>query len=571
MIRLRDYQLTAVSEVELAHASGTDRPAIVMATGTGKTATFAEVIRRRLARVPDRRILVLAHRVELVEQAAARICRDAPHLPVGIVKAQRDQVRAPVIVASRDTLRSAQRRARIRDVGLIITDECHRAVSDTYMTIYGHFGGLDGRAQMLGVTATMSRGDDRALGDVWQDVVYTYAIGQGIADGWLVRPRGKRVRVAGLDMARVGRTAGDYRAGALGQALADADAPGAIARAYREYACRPDGSPRPGIVFCPTVEVAKLVQQALLDAGVRTGLVYGDMPERERAANLAGLESGALDVVVNVMVLTEGFDCPRVEVCVVARPTMHHGLYVQMVGRVLRPYCPVHGDRATTSCCPATKDGALVLDVVGASQRHALTAHVELFGEDEAHEMLDDDPLDESTSSDEDISDILPAGPEDPAIATYGGEPLTAEDVDLLSGSGNAWFRTPAGCWVLAAGLRYLVVQRGPGGWDVAWAGRRQLGGAWIVRGVSSLAMAQGFAEANLTASERHAARRESMSTVTNSRDRQARRQYATSLGVTVPRGAGTGELNMLITQAEAAQRIDPVYLAGLTQPLVTR
>src|SRR5688572_930526 len=180
-IVLRNYQTAAVAAVEQGWASGIRRPAVVLPTGAGKTVVFAALIERFL-KTHGGRVLVLAHRDELVNSAVAKIRSVAPNLRVGIVKGAQDEVRAEVVVASVPTVRAPGRRARLRDVRLIVVDECHHAPAESYLVILRHFGAMpvEGEpedtnlrrgALAVGVTATMIRSDKLALGDVWQDVV----------------------------------------------------------------------------------------------------------------------------------------------------------------------------------------------------------------------------------------------------------------------------------------------------------------------------------------------------------------------------------------------------------------
>lgn len=539
-LELRPYQKQTVAAVEGAWRAGVRRPAVVLPTGTGKTVAFASLAERI-----EGRTLVVAHREELITQAAGKIRSLAPGKRVGIVKANRDNTEADVVVASVQTLASERRRARITGVSRVVIDECHHATADSYVNVLRHFGCFDedeGGAYAVGFTATMSRGDSAALGDIWQDVVYSRSISEMINEGWLAPVRGKRVMVPDLNLRGVRKQRGDYSEAALAKAIEGSLAPELVAKAYAEHA--PDDQ---GILFAPTVMTAELYANALRDQGISSALVHGAMPAAERAAALDRFREGRVQVLCNCMVLTEGTDLPMARVCVVGRPTLNAGLFVQMVGRVLRLW-------------PGKAD-ALVLDVSGASERHSLLASVELFGDtvqierEEREEREEDESveLDDWTQADADLG-----GADDPIWLT--GQ-THAVEVDLFHGSTSTWLRTYAGIWVLPAGERYIVIQpsRTPGQWDVLWLIKNymQRGQSdWVARDVTSLGYAMAFAEDNMTSEERRHAKREAQWRKRPASDKQ--RAYAERWRVLVPDRATQGEANMLIEQAMASARIDP-------------
>jgi superfamily II DNA or RNA helicase len=180
LLRLRDYQTEAIQELHRRWDAGDTRVPMVLATGLGKTVIFAHLIADWVKVHTAKRVIVLVHTDELVQQAYKKIKDVAPGLHVGIVKAAQNDVTARVIVASVQSLRSAKRRAQIRNVGMIIVDECHHATAATYRAILEHFGAIkfdaDGRytgtgesVVVAGFTATLARGDKQKLSDVWQE------------------------------------------------------------------------------------------------------------------------------------------------------------------------------------------------------------------------------------------------------------------------------------------------------------------------------------------------------------------------------------------------------------------
>ena len=285
-IKLRDYQREAIDAVFKAWATGMRRPAIVLPTGAGKTVVFSALVREWRDTYkhgqPDkgRRVMILAHRDELVDQAIAKLRAVMPGVNVGKVKAESNDLTSDVIVASVQTLVSARRREQVQysevshgPIGLIITDECHHAAAASYQKVYNAFPD----ALQLGVTATMARGDGVGLGSVWEDVVYSKSVLWMIAHKYLTDVRTKQVNLSALNMAGVKASRGDWQAGDLGQALMDAQADTAIARAYREHA-----GDRQGIVFTPTVETAVAASDALYRAGIAAWPISGETTREKR-------------------------------------------------------------------------------------------------------------------------------------------------------------------------------------------------------------------------------------------------------------------------------------------------
>lgn len=455
-IKLRDYQRDAIDAVFAAWAGGMQRPAIVLPTGAGKTVVFASLIKEfrakaikapgwREVKAPGSRVIVLAHRDELVDQAIAKIRAIAPDLNVGKVKAEDNETKSDVMVCSVQTLASAARRRDVHlsalevgEIGLIITDECHHAAAVSYQKIYDAFPD----ALQLGVTATMARGDGVGLGSVWEDVVYRRSILNLISKGHLTDVRTVRVDLKELDMGSVGVSRGDWAAGDLGKALMESEADTAIARAYREHA-----GDRQGIVFTPTVETAWAASQALNRAYVKACVISGDTDRGDRHRIYERFRKGEIQVLVSCMVLTEGFDAPWAQVAVIARPTRNAALYTQMVGRVLRPW--------------PDKTEALVLDLVGASANKLRTL-IDLEP-GAVKELRDGESLVEAVVREaEEGNRTVPAG----SVAFE----LKARDVDSFGASGIAWVRSPKGVMFISCGEHYVFLwpsKADTGTWDV--------------------------------------------------------------------------------------------------------
>ncbi|MFC8124684.1 DEAD/DEAH box helicase [Streptomyces sp. NPDC057302] len=428
----RPYQVDAIEALRQGWATGFNRLAVVLPTGAGKTVVFSHLAHQMLDSLGGRRALVIAHREELIEQAAAKLLAVDPMLRVGIVKAQRDDhADADVIVASVQTLAVARRREAIKDIGLIIVDECHHAAARTYMDVLKHFGAWDG-VPTAGFTATMTR-TDGGLAEVWQDVVFRLDILDMISDGYLCDVRGKSITVDTLDLNKVKTRGGDLVDGQLGKALEDSGAIDAIAKAYAEHA-----GDRAGVVFTPTVATAQAAAAALTAVGIKAAPVWGDMGKEERRSALARYTEGDVQVLTNCMVLTEGFDAPHTSCIVVARPTKSAGLYVQMVGRGLRP-------------SPGKRD-ALLLDVMGAATRHKLASMVDLtareVGEAEEGKSL------------RQVAEEHMASEKRRALTAQ----VTAEEINLFGSSAIRWLRTADGVWFIRlTGVMFLFLVRDPG------------------------------------------------------------------------------------------------------------
>ncbi len=355
---LRNYQSEALESVENAFATGKRRVAVVIPTGGGKTVVFAHLIGRQPV---GTRVLVLAHRSELVDQAAAKIRDICPDRRVGIVRNVEDDHTADVVVAMVQTISSGRRLTRVAPFDLIIVDEAHHATATTYRAVLDHF--TDARA--VGVSATLARSDKSSLGDVWEEVAYRIDILDLIEHNppYLCDVRGVRVHATGMDLRGVKSSGGDYNVAELEQEMTDAGAWAATADAYMKLALD-----RRGIVFTPTVASAHTVSDLLVERGIVAEAVDGTTPREDREAILSRFQTGQTQVVANCGVLTEGFDNPAISCVAIARPTRSPVLYTQMAGRGLRLF------PGKTEC--------LILDLVGATEDNKLCTLADLTGHD---------------------------------------------------------------------------------------------------------------------------------------------------------------------------------------------
>ena len=395
---LRSYQRQAVASLWEAIGPDTNRVAVEMATGLGKTITFAGLIDEWLAAHPGRalpdlrphRALVLVHTDELVRQAVDKIkLVTRGRWTIGVVKAGQNDVSADIIVASVQTLAKPGRREQIQDVGLIIVDEAHHATANTYRSILWHFNALciclpyeaggdgperecpehgDGSVPPVpafGFTATLARSDGAGLGQVWQDLAFSRSLTWGIRHGYLIDLVPYTITIPGVDA-----KASDAAMDAM---LADSIAPEAVVGAWLEriWDERALNDWRDSAGDCSTVLFAPLVRsaEAFRAAGVKAEVIHGALPDAERRAILDRYEAGVTTVLCNAMVLTEGWDSPRTSCVIVARPTQSVPLFVQMVGRGLRPWlaaeAPPREEQRCILLCVAgtTTDLATVADL----------------------------------------------------------------------------------------------------------------------------------------------------------------------------------------------------------------
>lgn len=382
-LALRPYQEDAVASIEERFAE--HRSALlVLPTGAGKTVCFAELIRRR----SEGRAMVLAHREELVEQAARKI-RDVTGEQVAIEMAEQwspefGSSRPRIVVSTIQTQISGQTKRYMRfkpaDFSTIIVDEAHHAVAATYLEVLAHYS-QSPKARLLGVTATPDRTDEEALGQVFASVAYEYQIHEAIEDGYLVPIDQAMIACGALDLSGVGTRLGDFNQEQLGKIIEDE-------RIVHEMAyptIRETGDTKT-IVFCASVAQADKFTEVLNRHKPQCAeIVTGKTPRDVRRDMFRRYSDGRFQYLVNVGVATEGFDEPGIEHVVIARPTKSRSLYAQMVGRGTRPLPgtierAADADERREAIAQSQKPRLSVLDFRGNAGKHKLVSVVDILG-----------------------------------------------------------------------------------------------------------------------------------------------------------------------------------------------
>ena len=355
-MQLRDYQQEAREAIQEEWDKGVKRTLLVLPTGCGKTIVFSKVIEDRVSM--GERVLVLAHRSELLEQASDKL-EKSTGLKTATEKAEESCLGTwyRVVVGSVQTMQRPKRLGQFSPdyFDTIIVDEAHHAISDGYQRVLEYFKD----ANVLGVTATPDRGDMRNLGSYFESLAYEYTLPKAIKAGYLSPIKALTLPLE-LDLSKVSMQAGDFRASEIGTALDPyLDQ---IATQMMEY-CKD----RKTVVFLPLVKTSQKFTDILNAKGFKAAEVNGE--SKDRAEILEAFERDRYNVLCNSMLLTEGWDCPSVDCIIVLRPTKVRSLYSQMVGRGTRLF--------------EGKTELLLLDFLWHTERHELCHPASLICENE--------------------------------------------------------------------------------------------------------------------------------------------------------------------------------------------
>lgn len=355
-MELRPYQQEAKDSIFSEWDKGVKKTLLVLPTGCGKTIVFAKVTEDCVRN--GNRVLIMAHRGELLEQAADKIHK-ATGLKCATEKAEESCLSSwyRIVVGSVQTLMREKRLSKFDPhyFDTIIIDEAHHCLSESYQRVLEHFSG----ARVLGVTATPDRGDMRNLGQYFESLAYEYTLPKAIKSGYLVPIKALTIPLQ-IDLSNVGVQAGDFKVNDIGTALDPYLYQ--IAEEMKKHCLN-----RKTVVFLPLVKTSQKFRDILNEKGFKAAEVNGD--SRDRAEILKDFEEDKYNVLCNSMLLTEGWDCPSVDCIIVLRPTKVRSLYSQMVGR---------GTRLS-----AGKIELLLLDFLWHTERHELCHPASLICESE--------------------------------------------------------------------------------------------------------------------------------------------------------------------------------------------
>ena len=342
MIALRPYQERGLNEIRAAYLSGARTVLLASPTGSGKTILFSTLVEGAMRK--GKRCVILAHRIEIVEQVSAALAGMA--VPHGVVAPCYSETPEPVQVASIATL--VRRIDRHNRYDLIVVDEAHHAIAGTWRRVIDAMP----RAKILGCTATPERLDGRGLGDIFDEMVIGPSVAELIQQGYL-SPFTAFAPVQVPDLTGITTRAGDFAIDELAGVMARAVIIGSAIDSY-EKLC-------PGkraIVYGVDRRHSQMLARRFIERGHRAVHFDGDTPKDERRAMIWALATGEIQVITNCGLISEGLDVPAIEAVLLVRPTQSLALYLQQVGRALRP-------------APG-KDRALILDLAGNLYRHDL-------------------------------------------------------------------------------------------------------------------------------------------------------------------------------------------------------
>lgn len=427
-MKLRKYQQNALDAVFAAFNGGVQTTMIVLPTGGGKTIVFGHIAKEMLARG---RVMILAHRGELLEQAADKLHR------ITSIRAEMEKAemfttedhafgKPPLVVASVQTLNSGNDQLRRlhrfdpNDFVLVVLDEGHHGPADSFKRCLDYFK-QNRDCRVLLVTATPDRADERGLREICDHVAFDYELPDIINDGYLVPIRQRRVRVDGLEFAKIRNLAGDFDQGELEAAMLAEKPLHGVAHATIEQACgfeigyletirdfedradrlrdrMDDRLPRKTLLFTVSVSHAERLAEILerwMPGSAKS--VSGAMPLFQRQMILEKFRTGEIRFLCNCMIATEGFDEPSIELIVCARPTKSRPLYAQMIGRGTRPAQDIAhalGELEDASArrkriAESVKPRLDVLDFTGNCGRHKLVSVADLLGVAKPQEILD--------------------------------------------------------------------------------------------------------------------------------------------------------------------------------------
>jgi len=330
LITLRDYQQEALEEIIGQYKLGVNSQLIVLPTGSGKTILMAAIGKHF-----NKRLLLIAHREELIQQAYDKFKIYWPEADIGICKAEREEVNNQIVIGSIQSCCKAKKLELLKEKGfdILMIDEAHHAAADSYQKVIDELGfRKDENKLLIGVTATPNRSDKQQLGNTFEKITYSRSISTMIKAGYLSPASGRKI-LTNFSLKNIRTHNGDFSIEDLAEAVNTPERNGFVAQKYKTYA-----SKRKGVVFCADVQHCKDLATAFENAGISAKAIWGNMPQEERKNLIDDLRIGKIQVATSCGVLTEGFDEPSITCIAMARPTKSRSLYIQCVGRGLRTY-----------------------------------------------------------------------------------------------------------------------------------------------------------------------------------------------------------------------------------------
>lgn len=337
MITLRPYQNEALESVTSNYAIGLRRQVIHLPTAAGKTVIFASMIDRAIKKNPATRALILAFSCDLLGQAKDKLKMISPHLDVGIVDASHKEFGCSVVVSSVQSARQPGNLEQLKAQGfsIAIADECHHFASDSARLVLNELGfskigcSVSGKL-LVGFSATPFRNDSKGLGEIFDRIVYHRSIKEMIDQGYLCKPTGCRV-VTDIDFSKVEVEGGDFAQSALARVMNTPEISQTIVSSYQEKAAG-----RKTIAFATSIEHSVALAEQFRHNGIFASAIHSGLSIDVQKDLKKKFRNGDIEVLVNPLLLCEGFDEPSISCVIVARPTKSAGLYQQMAGRGLR-------------------------------------------------------------------------------------------------------------------------------------------------------------------------------------------------------------------------------------------
>ena len=347
-MQLRDYQVEAITNVKKSFLNDAKSVLLTLPTGAGKTVIFSQIT--KLAKSKGSNVLILVHRKELIDQAGDKLTK--ANVKYGIIAAGHKPIDSNVQVASVQTL--INRLNNVWIPSIIIIDEAHHAVASSWQKVFNHYKDT----LKLGVTATPMRMTGAGLGEVFDDLIIGSTIPELVELGHLAKhevyaPPNK------LNLDKIRTIRGDFNKKEVEDELDKVDIVGDAVDNYRKL-----GQNKPAIAFCISVKHGQYVTNKFKEAGYTAELITGSMKSDDRKTLVDNFKNGKVQILVSIDVVSEGFDVENCSVAILLRPTQSEGLYIQQVGRVLRP---------------EPNKTAIVLDHVGNTKRHGFVDDIREF------------------------------------------------------------------------------------------------------------------------------------------------------------------------------------------------